>query len=92
MARAAAALDLLTFAYLSLPTRASGKPRLISNYPPRWTAHYLSNGYQTVDPVIARAQCGGCPFRWGLNTAAPVFQNSSSSCSMKRPSSASAAA
>ncbi|WP_353646011.1 LuxR family transcriptional regulator [Mesorhizobium sp. WSM2239] len=65
MARAAAALDLLTFAYLSLPPRPSGKPRLISNYPPPWTAHYLNNGYQRVDPVITRAQCGGCPFRWG---------------------------
>ncbi|WP_245269101.1 autoinducer binding domain-containing protein [Mesorhizobium sp. WSM2561] len=51
---------------LTCPCRRepSGKPKLISNYPHRWTAHYLSNRNQQVDPVIARAQCGGCPFRW----------------------------
>ncbi|HEV2898197.1 MAG TPA: LuxR family transcriptional regulator [Pseudaminobacter sp.] len=65
MAGTAACLDLLTFAYLSLPPQRSGKPKLISNYPTRWTAHYLENRYQKVDPVILRARCGGCPFRWG---------------------------
>ncbi|WP_245261453.1 autoinducer binding domain-containing protein [Mesorhizobium sp. L103C131B0] len=64
MAGTAACLDLLTFAYLSLPPQPSGKPKLISNYPARWTAHYLQNRYQTVDPVF-RARCGGCRFRWG---------------------------
>ncbi|RWA58316.1 MAG: LuxR family transcriptional regulator [Mesorhizobium sp.] len=67
MAGAAARLELITFAYLSLPTQPSGTPKLISNYPARWTEHYLQNRYQTVDPVIIRAQCGGCPFRWGLD-------------------------
>ncbi|MES0056678.1 MULTISPECIES: LuxR family transcriptional regulator [unclassified Mesorhizobium] len=65
MAGAAAPLDLLTFAYLSLPLQPCGKPKLISNYPPPWTAHYLQNQYQKVDPVIMRARCGGCPFPWG---------------------------
>ncbi|WP_394890370.1 autoinducer binding domain-containing protein [Mesorhizobium sp. AaZ16] len=65
MAGTAAYLDLLTFAYLSLPPQPSGKPRLISNYPASWTAHYLQNRYQKIDPVIMRARCGGCPFRWG---------------------------
>ncbi|NGO52983.1 LuxR family transcriptional regulator [Mesorhizobium camelthorni] len=65
MAGAAAGLELITFAYLSLPPQRSGEPRLISNYPARWTAHYLQNRYQKVDPVIIRARCGGCPFRWG---------------------------
>lgn len=70
MAGAAARLDLITFAYLSLPLQRSGKPRLISNYPARWTAHYLQNHYQKVDPVIMRARCGGCPFRWGSDMRA----------------------
>ncbi|EHK54836.1 LuxR family transcriptional regulator [Mesorhizobium alhagi CCNWXJ12-2] len=65
MAGAASSLELITFAYLSLPSQPSGKPRLISNYPARWTAHYLQNRYQKIDPVIMRARCGGCPFRWG---------------------------
>lgn len=65
MAGVAARLDVITFAYLSLPPQHSGKPKLISNYPARWTAHYLQNRYQKVDPVIIRARCGGCPFRWG---------------------------
>ncbi|MER8824337.1 LuxR family transcriptional regulator [Mesorhizobium sp. M0991] len=65
MACAAAGLELTIFAYLSLPPQPSHKPRLISNYPARWTAHYLQKRYQKVDPVILRARCGGCPFRWG---------------------------
>ncbi|MER8576982.1 LuxR family transcriptional regulator [Mesorhizobium sp. M1409] len=65
MASAASGLDLLTFAYLSLPLQPSGEPKLISNYPPPWTAHYLQNQYQRVDPVIMRARRAGCPFRWG---------------------------
>ncbi|WP_436798470.1 LuxR family transcriptional regulator [Mesorhizobium ventifaucium] len=65
LASAASGLDLLTFAYLSLPLQPSGEPRLISNYPPPWTAHYLRNEYQRVDPVIMRARLADCPFRWG---------------------------
>ncbi|MER8912070.1 LuxR family transcriptional regulator [Mesorhizobium sp. M0854] len=65
MGCAAAGLDLITFAYLSLPAQRSGEPKVISNYPERWTAHYLQNRYQKLDPVVLRARCGGCPFRWG---------------------------
>ncbi|NGO55264.1 LuxR family transcriptional regulator [Allomesorhizobium camelthorni] len=65
MADIASELDLLAFAYLSLPMESKGKPTLISNYPAPWTARYLDNRYQSVDPVIVRARCGGCPFRWG---------------------------
>lgn len=65
MAGAAAELELLAFAYLSLPPQRSGKPKLISNYPRSWIAHYLQNRYHKIDPVIMRARCGGCPFRWG---------------------------
>ncbi|RWQ13511.1 autoinducer binding domain-containing protein [Mesorhizobium sp.] len=68
-AGAAAGLELITFAYLSLPPQCSGKPKLISNYPARWIAHYLQNRYQKIDPVFVRARCGGCPFRWGIGYA-----------------------
>ncbi|WP_192385353.1 LuxR family transcriptional regulator [Mesorhizobium silamurunense] len=64
MASVATRLDLLTFAYLSLPLQPSGEPKLISNYPPPWTAHYLQNRYQNLDPIVLRARCGGCPFLW----------------------------
>ncbi|WP_292176044.1 autoinducer binding domain-containing protein [Mesorhizobium sp.] len=49
MAGAAAGLELNTFAYLTLPPQRSGKPKLI-NYPSPWTARYLQNRYQRVDP------------------------------------------
>lgn len=65
LASAASGLDLLTFAYLSLPLQPSGEPRLISNYPAPWTTHYLRNQYQKIDPVIMRARFAECPFRWG---------------------------
>ncbi|MDX8450957.1 autoinducer binding domain-containing protein [Mesorhizobium sp. VK3C] len=63
LAEVASGLDLLAFAYLSLPPQSDEKPRLISNYPAPWTARYLANRYQRVDPVIMRARCGGCTFR-----------------------------
>ncbi|OBQ95791.1 MULTISPECIES: LuxR family transcriptional regulator [Mesorhizobium] len=65
MAEVASGFDLLAFAYLSLPPRPNGKPTLISNYPAAWTARYLTNRYQSVDPVIVRARCGGSTFQWG---------------------------
>ncbi|RWK16711.1 MAG: hypothetical protein EOR43_29525, partial [Mesorhizobium sp.] len=52
MAEAAGRLDLISFAYLSLPARPSGKPRLISNYPPRWTRQYLENLRIPTKPAI----------------------------------------
>ncbi|TIT48067.1 MAG: LuxR family transcriptional regulator, partial [Mesorhizobium sp.] len=58
MAAAAAGLELVTFAYLSMPQQRSSEPRLISNYPAGWIAHYLQNRYEKVDPVIIRARCG----------------------------------
>ncbi|ADV14753.1 DNA-binding protein with HTH domain [Mesorhizobium australicum WSM2073] len=65
LAEAAARFDLLSFAYLSLPSLPSGKPKLISNYPPRWAMQYLENQYEKLDPVILRARNGGRPFQWG---------------------------
>ncbi|MDZ5698671.1 LuxR family transcriptional regulator [Chelativorans sp. M5D2P16] len=65
MAAAAGELGLSAFAYLSLPVETAAKPRLISNYPSRWTSYYLRKRYEDFDPVIERARCDTCPFRWG---------------------------
>ncbi|MER9438921.1 LuxR family transcriptional regulator [Mesorhizobium sp. M0618] len=67
LADVASSLDLFTFAYFSLPPRSNGKPMLISNYPALWTARYLENRYQNVDPVILRASYGESTFRWGFD-------------------------
>lgn len=63
----ATALDLSCFAYLALPRARNGKPRLISTYPSQWTAHYLRNNYQMIDPVVREALQTPEPFRWGIN-------------------------
>ncbi|MPZ31475.1 MAG: LuxR family transcriptional regulator [Rhodospirillales bacterium] len=65
MARAAAALDLSCFAYLCLPHRRNDEARLISTYPLPWSAHYLKNHYERLDPVIRRALQVTEPFEWG---------------------------
>ncbi|MCA0048233.1 LuxR family transcriptional regulator [Mesorhizobium sp. B283B1A] len=57
-------LDLVAFAYLSLPPQGN-EPTLISNYPASWTARYLEHQYQSIDPVIVRARGGGCPLLCG---------------------------
>ncbi|PBB89230.1 transcriptional regulator [Mesorhizobium sp. WSM3864] len=67
MAHAAAAFDLVRFAYLSIPPRTSARPRLISNYPSPWTSRYLSNRYHVIDPVIQRAKGDQSLFLWGLD-------------------------
>lgn len=56
-----------SFAYLSVPHKPRHRPRLISNYPVRWTSHYLEQHYENLDPVIARARCDDCPFQWGAD-------------------------
>lgn len=63
----AAALDLSCFAYLALPRRQNGEPRLISTYPTTWTSHYLRSNYQSIDPVITAALKTVEPFRWGVD-------------------------
>ncbi|UFX48883.1 LuxR family transcriptional regulator [Bradyrhizobium quebecense] len=65
MAVTASALDLSCFAYLALPQRSGGKPRLISTYPERWTSHYIRSRYEQIDPVIVQALQDTEPFRWG---------------------------
>ena len=66
MSEATAALELPCFAYLSMPARRGENPRLISNYPSAWTAHYLQNHYERFDPVIVQALGDKEPFEWGL--------------------------
>jgi DNA-binding CsgD family transcriptional regulator len=68
MADVGIALDLQYFAYLSMPYRRGDAPRLISTYPSDWTAHYLRNHYERLDPVIIQALAGLEPFEWGLGT------------------------
>jgi hypothetical protein len=70
MARAAAALDLSCFAYLCLPHRRNDEARVISTYPLPWTAHYLKNHYERLDPVIRRALQVIEPFEWGNSVEA----------------------
>lgn len=69
MVAMATALDLPSFAYLSLPHSSAGTPRLISNYHSSWTSHYLRNRYQAIDPVILRAGREREAFQWGQNAA-----------------------
>jgi LuxR family transcriptional regulator, activator of conjugal transfer of Ti plasmids len=66
MSKAASALDLSCFAYLSIPHRPDTAPRLISTYPSTWTEHYLERRYERFDPVIIRALSNRKPFKWGL--------------------------
>ena len=67
LAKTASALDLSCFAYLALKSEENKHPQLISTYPSRWTAHYLHNKYQIIDPVIREALQNPEPFRWGVD-------------------------
>jgi LuxR family transcriptional regulator, activator of conjugal transfer of Ti plasmids len=67
MTKAAAALDLQCFAYLTLPGKSGDSPRLISNYPVAWTGHYLRQRYERLDPVIVEAVARTEPFEWGID-------------------------
>jgi DNA-binding CsgD family transcriptional regulator len=66
MASAASAFELPYFAYLALPGRPEGKPRLISTYPSEWISHYLQSRYELIDPVIAQSLQTAEPFQWGI--------------------------
>jgi DNA-binding CsgD family transcriptional regulator len=66
LSKTATALELTCFAYLSLPSRIEGAPRLISSYPERWTSHYLQSRYERIDPVIEQALRTPEPFQWGV--------------------------
>jgi DNA-binding CsgD family transcriptional regulator len=72
MAEAAAALDLSSFAYLSIPNRPGDAPRLIPNYPSAWTKHYLQHHFERFDPVIIQALAHPEPFEWGLGVGSSM--------------------
>lgn len=57
-------LDIDSYAYLLIPTGAHATTHLISNYPAAWTAHYLENRYETIDPVILAARKAPRNFVW----------------------------
>lgn len=65
MAVTARMLELGAYAYLALSIERKSQPKLISNYPANWAAHYLKNGYDGIDPVIERAAADQEPFHWG---------------------------
>ena len=73
MAVTAAALDLSCFAYLALPQKLDGTPRLMSTYPKEWTSHYLRSHYERIDPVIMQALRDTEPFRWGIGLSCCRF-------------------
>lgn len=75
MPEAAASLDLNCFAYLSMPTQPAAKPQHVTTYPPNWTAHYLRNHYERLDPVIAEALSNPEPFEWGMEIRATLSKS-----------------
>jgi len=75
MEAAASSLELSCFAYLALPSRVTGRPRLISTYPEEWTAHYMRSRYELIDPIINQALRTTEPFQWGLDL--PSIKHSS---------------
>nr|WP_246462359.1 autoinducer binding domain-containing protein [Mesorhizobium sangaii] len=50
MASAAAGFDFPLFAYFIYPSVPGDAPRLISNYPSRWTSRYLQQRNHSLDP------------------------------------------
>lgn len=76
LSEASAALDLSCFAYLSLPSRRSDRPQLISSYPAKWTDHYLQQRYERVDPVIVEVLATPEPFEWGCEFSSKPLSKS----------------
>jgi len=59
--------ELPTFAYLLIPGRVRSATRIISTYQRHWTDHYLTSGYERIDPIILRSGGDVRPFDWGPN-------------------------
>ncbi|RWK55919.1 hypothetical protein [Mesorhizobium sp.] len=83
LASAASGLDLVTFAFLSLPFRPSGEPKQISNYPPR--------GQRTICKPVSesrsrRARLVECPCGNRIIVVVLRHRSFSKGCSLKRPS------
>jgi LuxR family transcriptional regulator, activator of conjugal transfer of Ti plasmids len=68
MEQTAAAFELRLFACLFAPRDDPLDVKLISNYPPDWTGHYLAHGYDRFDPVISNVRDMRNPFEWGGGT------------------------
>lgn len=66
LAEMALALDLPLFGYL-FPSLQDRGTNVISTYPQSWTSHYLSSGYDALDPVIGQARLQRETFRWGAD-------------------------
>jgi DNA-binding CsgD family transcriptional regulator len=62
------------FAYLAFPTSIGAKPRLITNYPPAWRAHYFARRYENSDPIVHRFQREPNPFNWSPDDASDPFE------------------
>lgn len=71
----AVAFEIDSFAYIFAPAKRSGEIRIISNYPQGWTARYLAQGYDKLDPVIEQVRSSADPFEWGLG-ASPSMKES----------------
>ena len=65
--------DTLGFRWFTYLSVGGGKPDVISTYPAIWSDHYLSSGYDQVDPVVAASRRQTVPFFWGaLDSAWPL--------------------
>lgn len=59
--RLAHRLGFRWFAYLGIE---GDDLTVLSSYPNAWAEHYVSNGYEKIDPVIRRARSAQSVFRW----------------------------
>jgi LuxR family transcriptional regulator, activator of conjugal transfer of Ti plasmids len=57
--------EALGFRWLTYLSVDAGRPDVISTYPAIWSDHYLSSGYDQVDPVVAASRRQTIPFFWG---------------------------
>ncbi|MET2831345.1 autoinducer binding domain-containing protein [Mesorhizobium shangrilense] len=76
MASAAAGFDFPLFAYFIYPSVPGDAPRLISNYPSRWTSRYLQQRYHSLDPVFLRGLQGWGTLDWGVDRARQCLSTS----------------
>ena len=73
LAQAGGGLDLSCFGYLSLPSRRSDRPQLISTYPTKWTDHYPKQRYERVDSVIGEALATPVSSEWGYELSSRLL-------------------
>lgn len=73
MAETIRALNLSCFAYLRMSDQKGGAPQV--TYPEAWTAYYLKNHCERLDPVITQALRDLEPFEWGHNIKTMVVSD-----------------